>query len=183
MKKILATLTVLIFFNISYATEQDQEMKDRQVIHKEAMQIIGIKLRTSNAPDAGPKDIPLHWEKFYSENILEKIPHKISNEVIALYCDYEGDYTQPYSLIIGCVVSSVKDIPEGLVVKTLPETSYAIVPAIGEHPKKLIQAWGNIWQSDLKRTYTGDFELYGENFAKESPQKVEVYIAIEDSED
>lgn len=76
-------------------------------------------------------------------------------------------------------MSSTEDVPEGLVVKTLPATSYALVPAIGEYPKKLIEAWGNIWQSDLKRTYTGDFELYGENFSEESPQKVEVYIAIE----
>lgn len=182
MKKIFAALITLIIFNTNYALGQNQAMEDYKIIHKEAIQIIGIELRTSNTPDAGPKDIPLHWEKFFSENILEQIPNKTSNEVMALYCNYEGDYTQPYSLIIGCPVSSIDTIPEGLVAKKLPETSYALIPAIGEHPKKLIEAWGNIWQSSLKRTYAGDFELYGEDFAATSPQKVEVYIAIEDSQ-
>lgn len=179
MKKLLTFFTVLVIFKSPLAIGQNQPMEDYKVIHKPAIQVIGIELRTSNASDKGPKEIPLHWEKFYSDNILEKIPNKDSSEILAVYCDYEGDETQPYSLIIGCSVSSIDHIPEGLVAKKLPATSYAVIPAIGEHPTKLIEAWGNIWQSSLKRTYTGDFELYGEDFAVISPQKVDVYIAIE----
>ena len=155
-------------------------MNEYKIINKELMQISGIELRTSNNPDSGPKEIPIHWENFYSDKIFEKIPNKISNEVIALYCDYEGDYTKPYSLIIGCSVSSTESIPSGLVLKNLPKTSYAVFTAIGEHPKALIETWENIWNSNLKRTYSGDFELYEENFMLKDIQKVEVYIAIEE---
>jgi predicted transcriptional regulator YdeE len=158
-------------------------MQNYRVIQKPAVRVIGIECRTSNAPEAGPHDIPKHWEKFYQENTVSKIPNKASNEVIALYCDYEGDYTQPYSLVIGCPVSSFDDIPKGMVAKTIPGGSYAIFSAAGEHPKTLIETWGQIWQQqNLARTYTGDYEVYGDKFLG-SPKEVEVFIAIDSKED
>lgn len=153
-------------------------MKNFIVREKPSMIIVGIECRTSNAPNAGPHDIPRHWDKFYKEDIISQIPNKISNEVIALYCDYEGDYTQPYSLVIGCPVSFLDIEPEAMMAKTVPATSYAIFRAIGEHPKSLIETWGKIWQTDLERTYTGDYEIYGDKFISGSPKEVEVCIAI-----
>jgi hypothetical protein len=35
-------------------------MKNYTVIHKPSIMIVGIKCRTSNAPEAGPYDIPKH---------------------------------------------------------------------------------------------------------------------------
>lgn len=167
-------------FGIANPDNCDKEdMKKYTVIEKAAITIIGIECRTSNSPEAGPQDIPKHWEKFYRECILDQIPNKTSNEVIALYCDYEGDYTKPYSLVIGCSVSSTNVIPEGMVVKTIPSGSYAVFKAMGEHPKALIETWGQIWQqADLQRTYTGDYEAYSQKFFSQSPQEVDVYIAI-----
>lgn len=148
------------------------------IIQKPALQIIGISCRTSNAPEDAAKDIPALWGRFYSEDIINKIPNKASDEVIALYCDYEGDYTKPYSLVIGCPVSSTDEIPEGMRAKLVPACPYAVFKAVGEHPSALIQTWTKIWQTDLKRTYTGDYELYGKDFFAASPQAVEVYIAV-----
>ena len=153
-------------------------MSSHTITKKPSMSIIGIECRTSNAPDAGPKDIPAFWERFYSENIAGKIPNKTSEEIIALYCDYEGDHTQPYSIVIGCPVSSVDVVPDGMVVKTTPGGEYAAFSAIGDFPNSLIETWGNIWQTDLPRTYTGDYEVYGEKFSSRSPQEVEVFIAV-----
>lgn len=69
-----------------------------------------------------------------------------------------------------------------MVAKTIQASSYAIFRAIGEHPKALIETWGNIWkESDLDRTYTGDFELYGDKFVSGYPKELEVFIAIPDS--
>lgn len=172
-------LTGYIFGVANQANFYKEEMKKYTVVKKPSITIIGIECRTSNSPEAGPYDIPKHWEKFYKGDVISKIPNKTSNEVFALYCDYEGDYTQPYSLVIGCSVSSSDIIPEGMVAKTIPGGSYAIFSAVGEHPKSLIETWGNIWQQpELKRTYTGDYEVYGDKFFA-SPQEVEVYIAIE----
>ncbi len=154
-------------------------MKDYTLIQKPPINVIGIECRTSNAPEDGPQDIPSLWGRFYSEDIINKIPNKASNEVIALYCDYEDDYTKPYSLVIGCSVTSLDNIPEGMVAKIIHAGSYALFRAIGEYPASLIETWGNIWQTELKRTYTGDYEFYGEKFSSGSLQEVEVFIAVE----
>ncbi len=172
-------LTGYVFDIASQENFHKEEMKKYTVVEKPPIIIIGIECRTSNSPEAGPNDIPKHWEKFYKGDTISKIPNKASNEVLALYCDYEGDYTRPYSLVIGCPVSSTDVIPEGMVAKTIPTGSYAIFRAVGEHPKSLIETWGDVWQQpDLNRTYTGDYEVYGDRFFG-SPQEVEVYIAIE----
>lgn len=155
-----------------------------EIVQKPAILVIGIDCRTSNAPEAGPQDIPKLWGRFYGEDILSRIPNKTSDEVIALYCDYESDYTQSYSVVIGCPVSSIDTIPEGMVAKTIPASSYAVFHAIGEHPKALIETWGNIWkQPNLERTYISDFELYGNKFMSDSRKEVEVYIGIDSKED
>lgn len=147
-------------------------------LRKPAMTVIGIECRTSNASDAAPRDIPKLWQKFYENDVLSKISNKASEEVIALYCDYEGDYTKPYSCVIGCAVISVKEIPEGLVAKTIPASTFMVFHATGEFPKSLIATWNKIWQSNLQRTYSGDYEVYGKKFETEST--VEILIAIED---
>lgn len=158
---------------------EEKTMKNYEVIQKPAIFVIGIDCRTSNAKEAGPQDIPKLWERFYSEDVMNQIPNKISNEVVALYCDYEGDHTQPYSVVIGCPVNSIDTIPEKMVAKKIPATSYAVFRAIGEHPKALIETWGHIWkESDLARTYTGDFELYGDKFVSGHPKELEVFIAV-----
>ena len=155
-------------------------MLNHTVMKRPGMLLIGIACRTSNTPEAAPNDIPVLWGRFYSENLINQIPSKASEEVIALYCDYDGDYTQPYSVVIGCPVSAIGIVPDGMVAKTIPEGVYAAYHAIGEHPKSLIETWGDIWQTDLPRTYTGDYEVYGQKFTSASPQEVEVFIAIEE---
>lgn len=146
---------------------------------KEETKIVGLQMRTSNALGKGDVDIPALWEKFLSENIMDQIPSKTSNEVIALYTDYENDYTQDYTIVIGCPVSGLEEVPEGLVMRTIPAGRYEEFQAVGDHPQALIQTWDKIWSSkNLKRTYTGDYEVYGSKFFND-PKQVDIFIAVE----
>ena len=152
-------------------------MENYEIVQKPAILVIGIACRTSNAPTAAPQDIPNLWKRFYSEDIISQIPNKVSNEIIFLFCDYEGDHTQPYLAAIGCPVSSINTLPKGMIAKTIPASSYALFHAVGDYPVSLIETWKNIWkQPKLKRTYIADFELYGDKFTSGSPKEVEVYI-------
>ncbi len=137
---------------------------------------IGLELRTDN--QEGPTAIPAHWERFYRENTLVRIPNQLPSGVFALYTDYEGDFTKPYSCIIGTEVSSLEDVPEGLVGRTIPSSQYAVFSSQGSFPEGLIAAWQSIWGSDLKRSYTTDFELYSPSFHPEKNPEVKVYIAV-----
>src|SRR3974377_552075 len=109
--------------------------------------LIGLPLRTTNENNQSMKDIGANWQRFYSENVISKIPNKVdddgaggSTSVLGLYTDYEGDYTKPYTLIIGCKVSSSHAITQShgmtkiLVSRTIPETKYAVFTAKGKMP-------------------------------------------------
>ena len=137
---------------------------------------IGLKLRTDNQKCS--LEMPAHKERFFNQNILARIPNKVNGNILAVYTDYEGDYTQPYSWILGAEVSSLDEIPAGLVGKVIPESKYAVFTTKGEFPQGLIAAWQAIWQSNLSRSYTADFELYSSDFDPQRHPDVKVFIAI-----
>lgn len=138
---------------------------------------IGLELRTNN--EECSITMPAHKDKFFKENIPSKIPNKINENILALYTDYEGDNTMPYSWILGCEVSSLDEVPEGLVEKVIPESKYAVFTTQGEFPQGLIAVWQEIWKSGLPRSFTSDFEEYRNDFDPQRNPQVKVYIAIE----
>ncbi len=138
---------------------------------------IGLALRTNNKECSAA--MPAHKERFFKENTLAKIPNRVNGNILALYTDYEGDYTQPYSWILGCEVSSLDHVPAGLVGKAIPESTYAVFTTQGEFPQGLIAAWQAIWNANLLRSYTSDFELYRADFNPQTNPEVKVYIAID----
>lgn len=140
--------------------------------------IVGIALRTNNS-QAGLQKLGAHWQRFFAENILEKIPNKDSREIYAIYTDYESDHTKADTLILGAKVSEIgMKAPEGLVAHTIPSQSYAVVTAKGPMPQALVQGWQDIWKSDLKRKFTTDFERYDEKSQQGDQSKVKIYLAV-----
>jgi len=145
--------------------------------HQKKKFFIGLALRTNN--EECSVAMPAHKDKFFRENIPAKIPNKVNGNILALYTDYEGDYTKPYSWILGCEVSSLDNIPDGLVGKTIPESNYAVFTTQGEFPQGLIAAWQAIWKANLHRSYTSDFEVYRSDFDPHKSPQVKVYIAVD----
>lgn len=150
---------------------------DYKIEEKGQRFVIGIEMRTSN--DECQATIPAHWAKFYQNNLLEKIPNKLSNTIYVLYTEYESDYTKPYTYVLGCEVSSLDEIPEGMVGQVIPASTYAAFNIQGEFPQALGQTWGSIWASDLKRCYSTDMEVYPSDFNPQENPGLKLYIAIE----
>ena len=146
--------------------------------HQKEKFFIGLELRTNNEECSSA--MPVHKERFFKENIFSKIPNKLNENILALYTDYEGDYTKPYSWILGCEVSSLEDIPEGLVGRVLQASTYAVFTTQGVFPQGLISVWQEIWKLNLSRSYTSDFEMYRSGFDPQSNPEVKVYIAIDE---
>lgn len=141
---------------------------------KDSLKVIGIQMKTIN--DTASHDITKFWEKFRNEDIFNKIPHKINSTLLALYTDYEGGISQPYHYTICCEVSSLEEIPIGMVGKIIPTADYIILKAQGKFPDCLIQTWQTIWQSDFKRSFRYDFELYKEMDTNHA--EIDVYIGV-----
>lgn len=150
------------------------------VVKQEERWLVGLAVRTDNSK--AMEDIPEVTAEF-QEGWQEKIQNCISDDIFCAYLEYEGDHTEPYTFIIGCQVSSVDEIPEGMVVKKLEGGTYAKVDVQGEYPHSLIDAWQSIWEHDesLDRSYTTDFELYGQNFTEEDNCQFSIYLALNES--
>lgn len=148
---------------------------------KEGFKIIGISTRTTNKDSQALKDLGALWGRFFSESIAEKIPHKISDEILAVYTDYQSDYTEEYSTIIGMKVSSLDEIPEGMIGREFPAENFQLFTAKGEMPKAVGEKWMEIWSKDpqLKRKYTYDYEVYGAKSQNGENSEVDIFIAVE----
>ena len=150
-----------------------------ETVIKEAFKIIGIKVRTTNENNQGGDDIPALWQKFMTENIYSKIPNKIDTSFLSVYTNYEKDYTKPYDMILGCKVSSLDDIPEGMVGQEFKQEKYLKFIAKGDLEQNVIyNTWTKIWVKDIDRTYTADFEVYGDTSKDHKNAEVDIFVAI-----
>jgi len=143
--------------------------------------VIGIPIKTSNENGRFQQEAPPLWERFRTERLAEKIPNRISENLFAVYTDYEGDYTEPFTYLIGCEVSSLSAVSQGMVGMEIAPSQYAIFTAKGKFPESIIYTWQTIWKADFQRSYTSDFEIYSPGFNPFNPQnnpEVSVYIAV-----
>jgi predicted transcriptional regulator YdeE len=149
------------------------------MIQLQSFYIIGISVQTTNANNQAAMDIPALWQKFMGENIASKISNKINDTVYAVYCRYESDYTAPYTTLLGCKVSSIENIPDGFDYIEIAGGNYMQFVAKGNLMKAVVyNKWLEIWNADLKRAYTTDFEVYDEKSTDPSNATVDIFIAL-----
>ena len=145
-----------------------------------SFKIIGIGINTTNKDGKSGDDLNKLWEQFYAKNISEKITNKLGHEVYSVYTDYESDYTGNYKVVIGLKVDSLDRIPNGLIGMEIKGGKYLKFIAKGRMPNAVLETWQKIWVKDkeLNRSYSADFEVYGEYSQNEDNSKVDIYIAI-----
>jgi predicted transcriptional regulator YdeE len=146
----------------------------------ETITLIGLKLKdkTTNENAQAMVDCGNHWQKFEQEEVFNKIPGKSSQNIYAVYYDYEGDHTKPYSYFIGCAVTEATPTPEGMDRLTIPKQTYEHIIAKGAMPACVADAWRNIWNSERNRAYGYDFEIYSEKSSDWSNAEVDIYLSV-----
>ncbi|MFV8343043.1 GyrI-like domain-containing protein [Flavobacterium sp. XS2P39] len=138
--------------------------------------IIGISTETKNESMI---DIETLWGKFWGENIADKILNKASNEIYAVYTDYESDYTGKYTLIIGFPVTTFDNIPDSLVGRNISVGSNVKYISKGKMPEAILKTWTEIWQdTQLNRAYRADVTVHGQKYYDGDNAEVETYISI-----
>ena len=145
----------------------------------EPFNIIGISIKTTNKNHLAEKEIKALWEEFIVKNIKKIIPNKIDEAIYSLYTDYESDHNGPYTVILGCKVKSLEKIPEGMLGKSFLGGNYAKIIAHGDLTEGMIvNEWTKIWDMDLDRKFTTDFELFGEKAQDPKNSEVAFYVAV-----
>lgn len=146
-------------------------------ISQPAFTLIGVQTRIQD-PETAPGIIGAAWEAFLDEKMFDKIPHALKKqELYAVYHDYDG--AGGYSLFIGNAVKPGTQTPHGMKNLIIPEQRYAHTQVQGLIPPIVIETWQKIWNSDLKRTFTFDIELYRDRLQQDKEHTVDFFIAVQ----
>lgn len=99
-------------------------------------------------------------EHFQSNNISASIQNKKSDALILLYTEYTGDHTAAYTLVIGHEVSSSAAQGDDIEIFEFDNSSHTQHHITGSIPEAVVNKWQEIWQSDAKRAYIADYDVY-----------------------
>lgn len=145
----------------------------------DSLYIIGIAVRTTNENGQAAQDIPVLWNRFMGDDFIAQIPNRIDGTVYCIYTDYEKDHTKPYTTIIGCKVSTLDEVPKGMIGKTIEGGSFQKRTVKGNISEGLVyNEWVNIWNSGLNRAYTADFEVYDERATNPGIAEVDIFLSM-----
>jgi predicted transcriptional regulator YdeE len=143
--------------------------------------LVGLKLKgkTTNQNDQSSRDCGNLWQKFEKDRIFDLVPDKLSNEVYAVYFDYEKDETAPFSYFIGYKVDQHSETPEHLEVLMIPAQERTKFTAKGVMTDCVTNTWKEIWNSDIQRKFGFDFEVYDERSQDWSNAEVDIYVSTQ----
>lgn len=145
-----------------------------------SFEVIGLKLpfKTQNRNGQSNRDGGQLWQKFEQEQVASKIPRKLSEDIFAVYFDYEGNHTDPFSYFVGCQVVPGSPMPEGLDRLIIPAQTYQKIRVRGPMPDCISGFWREVWKSKIPRAYRVDFERYGEKSKNWDLAEIEVFLSI-----
>ncbi|HWZ50440.1 MAG TPA: GyrI-like domain-containing protein [Granulicella sp.] len=119
--------------------------------------VMGIAVRTSNGTAHHIGEL---WRRFHTMGNQEAIAARESEAIYSVYCEYEGDYTQKFTVVIGCAVAPDAEVPEGMKKVAVEGGEFAVFPVTGELPAGVFRTWSQIWEMRLERRYQADFDRY-----------------------
>jgi predicted transcriptional regulator YdeE len=140
--------------------------------------IAGISVRTTNQNGQSQEDIGKLWQRFYSENIMDALPARLSDDLYCVYTDYESDHNGAYTTVLGYKVPALESVPAHLTGITIPETTYRLYRSEGKLPESVLATWQHIWQSPVERKYMADFDVYGSALQNPESPVVETYLSV-----
>ena len=147
----------------------------------EKFYVVGIATRTINENGKSAQDIEALWQSFWEQNISDRIENKLSQEIYAVYTNYESDHTQAYDTIVGYAVSSIENIADGLRAITIEQTTYQKITSRGKMPEAVFNTWLKIWadeQLNKSRAYRADFTVHGNKYFDGDQAEVETFISV-----
>ena len=130
-------------------------------------------------PDEDPRNIGYNSGASRSVYHFDIIPNKTDASILSIYTNYEGDHTQPYDTILGCRVSTLDKIPQGMIGQKFKNGNYTKFIAKGDlNQGAVYHTWLEIWNTTIDRTYIADYEVYGEEAQNPSDAVVEIFVGI-----
>lgn len=160
---------------------------ESNITHRPSAVLTGVSIRTSNQRESGPKgQIPALWEEYFRSGFQERQDLINPHLLYALYTEYESDVNGEYRLLIGHEVDRDHNRENAAETAYIPEAAYIkFTTQRGPFGQVVLQLWQEIWDYfrtfELKRAYTGDFELYDMRGFDPQNAIVDIYVAIQEN--
>lgn len=142
-----------------------------EIVNLQEKVVVGVSTTTSNDDPKMGEKIGGLWTQLYQGGANAKIKNKANEYAIGLYSDYTEN---SYVVTAGNEVSKSEN--SDLTTKRIPAGKYAKFSVHGHMEKAVAEAWGKIWQIDLDRSFTGDFEEYLNSDFENCD--IDIYIAL-----
>lgn len=162
-------------------------MLQPQILEKPAATFVGLEESFISAlsPDATNfKVIGPLWQTFLQR--AQQIPNRIGHDMYGIMTSTpESKRTHPHELqyLTAVAVSAVDSIPEGMIWRTVPDTTFAVfthkgpITAIGDTVGQIYQQW--LPQSGYEHSDIADIELYDHRFnCEQENQEMEYWISV-----
>jgi predicted transcriptional regulator YdeE len=144
-------------------------MTSCEVRDEAKLTIVGISDRVSNAEPSKIGDL---WRRFHAMGDGKAIPGRTSDEAYGVYCEYAGDYSQPFTALVGCAVEPDAAVPDGMRKVVIEAGRFAVYQPTGEMPHGVFATWAEIWQTPLEHRYQADYDRYG------GGKPVEIHVGV-----
>jgi predicted transcriptional regulator YdeE len=148
-----------------------------EVIELAEKKVVGLTARTSNQDENMGQIIGGLWQKFYEQGVYQSIINKVNDCSIGLYSNYNDGASDAYDVTVGCEVSTLEPLPDGVVVKTIESGKYAKFIVQGHAQQAVADFWTKLWGMDLNRRFGSDFEEYQPGGDMENSE-IHLYISI-----
>lgn len=139
---------------------------------------LALARKTTNANGRSSHDCGKLWSEFEAADMVSKIKNRLTDDVIAVYHQYEGNQMQSFSYFIGCKISPDDEASEELDYLTITEGVYQKISVSGKMPDCMTNAWKEIHDSDIKRAFTADFEIYGPKSQNWDNAEIEIMLSV-----
>lgn len=151
-----------------------------ELVNLTEKKVIGIGARTNNHSPEMPAIIGGLWQKFYQGGVFASIPNKAAETALGIYSEYQGNQDDDYTITVGVEVSTTENLPKDCTKLSISGGKYAkftVKTTMQNGPADVGAAWGEIWQTNLERTFIADFEEYLAPGADGS-EIVNIYIGL-----
>jgi len=156
-----------------------------KIIEKNRFTVIGMDCLTTTEDNEDHKVVQELWDEF-RPRIDEVKNKKNPTRMVGIY-KQRKNYPNRFAYIASVEVSTLSDIPKGMIPKIINGSKYAIFTYQGElcDIDKTYDYIYDEWlpESDFDENKNGDnLEIFNINFPEENNSDVDIYIAIKDQE-
>lgn len=150
---------------------------DYEIVTLNEKTVVGLSARTNNTSADMGMVIGGLWNRFYNDGVYLSIPDKVNGKALGIYTDYAGDEKADYTVLVAYEVGSASENSE-LTVRKIPKGRYAKFTVKGDMVTAVANAWQEIWNMELNRSFICDFEEY-QNDDMENAE-IHIYVGLKD---